>query len=126
MQMEVKDDGMHIRVNLDTENNSDARALYSATERGDISGMSFMFTVDAEEWTGLDTDYPTRHIRSLGKVFEVSAVAFPQYEQTSLTTRCAEELESAKALLESKEAEERAAAVREEIGKLLKGESHED
>lgn len=122
MQMEVADDGMHIRVNLDCENNSEARALYSATERGDISGMSFMFTVDAEEWTDLDTDYPTRHIRGIGKVFEVSAVAFPAYEQTSLSTRCAEALDSAKALLESKKQEERDSAVREEIRMLLKGE----
>ena len=37
-------------VRLDTENNADARSLYSAVQRGDISGMSFMFSVDDEEW----------------------------------------------------------------------------
>jgi phage head maturation protease len=46
MQLEViPGAGMKIRVNLDTENNAEARALYSAVKRGDISGMSFMFSV---------------------------------------------------------------------------------
>lgn len=122
MQMEVKEHGMDIRVNLDTENNSDARALYSATDRGDISGMSFMFTVDGEEWENLDSDYPTRHIRSIGKVFEVSAVAFPAYEQTSLEARSAEALENARATLERERAEQRDIEVREAIKNILKGE----
>jgi len=121
MQMEIDENGMAIRVDLDTENNSEARALYSATKRGDISGMSFMFTVDADEWENLDSDYPTRHIRSLGKVFEVSAVAFPAYEQTTLDARSAEALENAKATLEREKAEQRDAEVREEIKALILG-----
>ena len=48
MQMTVTDRGMEIRVDLDTENNAEARALYSAVKRGDMSGMSFMFTVDKD------------------------------------------------------------------------------
>lgn len=122
MQMEVKEHGMDIRVDLDTENNSDARALYSATDRGDISGMSFMFTVDGEEWENLDSDYPTRHIRSIGKVFEVSAVAFPAYEQTSLEARSAEALENARAALESEKRAKHDIEVREAIKNILKGE----
>lgn len=46
MQLTVDNDGMTIRVILDTENNSEARALYSAVQRGDISGMSFMFNLN--------------------------------------------------------------------------------
>lgn len=127
MQMEIDENGLAIRVDLDTENNSEARALYSATKRGDISGMSFMFTVDGEEWENLESDYPTRHIKSIGKVFEVSAVAYPAYEQTSLEARSAEALESARASLERERAEQRDAAVREEIKAMLKGgKSHED
>lgn len=108
MQMEVIDNGMTIRVDLDTENNMDARSLYSAVERNDISGMSFMFTVDEDSWEDLESDHPTRHIRSLGKVFEVSAVTFPAYEATSIQARgLADALESAKASLESAKAEQR-------------------
>ena len=101
MQMTVDKDGMGIRVNLDTENNSDARNLYSAVKRGDISGMSFMFTIDGEEWEGLDTDHPTRHIRSISQVLEVSAVTFPAYEATEISARDKAALDSAKAALDS-------------------------
>ena len=102
MQMEVDKDGMGIRVNLDTENNSEARNLYSAIKRGDITGMSFMFTIDDEEWENLESDHPTRHIRKIGQVFEVSAVTFPAYEATEISARDKEALDSAKTLLESK------------------------
>ena len=40
MQLSVDEQGMTIRVILDTENNAEARSLYSAVQRGDISGMS--------------------------------------------------------------------------------------
>ena len=101
MQMTVDKDGMGIRVNLDTENNTDARNLYSAIKRGDISGMSFMFTIDGEEWENLESDHPTRRIKSIGQVFEVSAVTFPAYEATELAARDKQALESAKASLEN-------------------------
>lgn len=101
MQMSIDKDGMVIRVNLDTENNSDARNLYSAIKRGDITGMSFMFSIDREEWEDLEGDHPTRRIKSIGQVYEVSAVTFPAYESTEISARDKEALESAKATLES-------------------------
>ena len=101
MQMIVDDGGMNIRVNLDTENNSDAKNLYSAIQRGDIDGMSFMFTVDADEWKNLESNHPTRHIKKIGKVFEVSAVTFPAYPETSISARNAQTLDNVRALLDS-------------------------
>ena len=96
MQLTVDNDGMAIRVTLDTENNADARSLYSAVQRGDISGMSFMYSIDDEEWENLESDHPTRHVRKIGTVVEVSAVTFPAYEQTEISTRCKEALDSAR------------------------------
>lgn len=113
MQMEVDKDGMAIRVNLDTENNSDAKNLYSAIKRGDITGMSFMFSINDEEWEDLDSDHPTRHIREIGEVLEVSAVTFPAYEATEISARDKKALDSARNLLESK----RAQAVELELAK---------
>jgi len=86
MQMEITRKGMEIRVDLDTENNADARKLYSAVSRGDISGMSFMFIVDKANWEDIDKPNPLRHVKHIRKVFEVSAVAFPAYEGTDLQT----------------------------------------
>lgn len=109
MQMSVvPQKGMDIRVDLDTENNAEAKSLYSAVERGDISGMSFMFAVDKDSWDDLESDHPTRHVRSIAKVYEVSAVTFPAYEATSIQARgLSDALESAKTSLESARAEQR-------------------
>lgn len=106
MQLIPDQDGLGIRVDLDTENNSDARSLYSAVERGDISGMSFMFKADKDSWDDIDSEHPTRHIRSIKQVLEVSAVTFPAYTQTSIQTRgLSEALDGAKASLDSVRAE---------------------
>lgn len=101
MQLSVDYDGMSIRVDLDTENNAEASALYSAVQRGDITGMSFMFSVVDEKWENLDTEHPTRHILAIGTVIEVSAVTFPAYDSTSISARSLEALESARAALEN-------------------------
>lgn len=106
MQMSiVPPRGMDIRVDLDTENNAEAKSLYSAVQRGDISGMSFMFAVDEDMWEDLESEHPTRHIRAIAKVFEVSAVTFPAYDATSIQARgLSDALDSAKESLESAKA----------------------
>ena len=101
MQLSPDYEGMAMRVELDTENNVDARALYSAVERGDITGMSFMFSIVDERWENLDSEHPTRHILKIGTVIEVSAVTFPAYDSTSISARNREALENARAALEN-------------------------
>lgn len=101
MLLTVDSAGMEIRVDLDTENNARARELYSAVERGDITGMSFMFGIRNEEWDNLDSDHPTRRILDISSVVEVSAVTFPAYAATSINARCKEALDSARSALEN-------------------------
>ena len=84
MQLKPVENGVEIRVDLDIENNQDAKTLYSAVKRGDITGMSFMFKVDKSMWEDEDSDNPIRRIMHIDKVFEVSAVAFPAYDETKL------------------------------------------
>lgn len=101
MQLKVVAEGMDIRVNLDVENNTEAKNLYSAIKRGDITGMSFMFSIDDEEWENLKSDHPTRRIKKIGVVLEVSAVTFPAYEATEISARAKETLDSVKATLDN-------------------------
>ena len=120
MQMVIDDNGMGIRVDLDTENNAEAKNLYSAVSRGDIDGMSFMFTVDADSWDDIESDHPTRTIRAIGKVFEVSAVTFPAYEATSIQARgLSDALDSAKESLESARAQLKQMEQKKKVVKLL-------
>jgi len=126
MQLSVLNEGMDIRADLDTEGNATAQALYSAISRGDVSGMSFMFSVRGDKWEGLDTDHPTRRITDIEKIFEVSAVTFPAYEQTSLSARSKEEalenasttLENAKALAREDERTKRIAELKTKLASI--------
>lgn len=102
----VPGEGLDIRVDLDVENNADAKSLYSAVSRGDISGMSFMFATEEDSWDEPESDHPTRHVRAIKKVYEVSAVTFPAYAQTSISARgLSDALDSAKDSLDSVRAE---------------------
>lgn len=103
MRLTVDNDGMAMRVVLDTENNSDARNLYSAVQRGDITGMSFLFSVarDGDEWHNLDSDYPSRRINDIASVVEVSAVTFPAYDATHINARDKSALDNARQAVET-------------------------
>ena len=101
MTLAVTEQGLELKeARLDIRNNATAAELYSAVKRGDISGMSFMFVIDGEEWEDLETDHPLRKITKISNIIEVSAVMFPAYDDTDINARCRETLESARAALE--------------------------
>lgn len=101
MRLSVDMNGMQTEAGLDLDAPA-SRNLYSAVGRGDLDKMSFMFSIEDEEWEGLDTDHPLRRIRKIGSVVEVSIVTFPAYDATSIDiARSKETLERAKLELES-------------------------
>lgn len=108
MQLTADKNGVRIKADLDTENNEQARALYSAISRGDMDGMSFCFYVDPkdEEW---NDDLSRREILKVAKVIEVSAVNFPAYEGTNIDSRSLDSdrraLENARNRLEKRKPE---------------------
>lgn len=99
MQLNVDEKGLYIKADLDVDNNTEAKSLYSAVKRGDINGMSFIFYVEEERWTDLDSDMPTRYISKIAKVREVSAVNYPAYEGTDINARDKKALDNAKSTL---------------------------
>ena len=132
MQLTASDEGVFMLAALEVKNNPKAAEAYSAVKRGDLSGMSFAFTVNEERWEDLDTDKPLRRITGFGRIFECSLVAFPAYPGTSVQAASeGEALESVRASLESarkqleeeraQEAEtERRTAVLERLNNLTK------
>ncbi|MCL2771977.1 MAG: HK97 family phage prohead protease [Oscillospiraceae bacterium] len=84
MTIKIDGVGLYISANLDVENNLESKSVYSSVKRGDMNGMSFMFSVKEEKWSDLNTDYPKRTILKIEKVFEVSAVNFPAYKATDV------------------------------------------
>lgn len=84
MQLEVSPAGLDMVAELpDTDG---ARDVYEAVKRGDLSGMSFAFTVPAGG-DSYDRATNTRTIRKIAKVYEVSVVPFPAYPLTSVEAR---------------------------------------
>lgn len=113
MSLSIQDDGLHFRAELDTENNADARALYSAVKRGDMDGMSFAFSIadGGATWTDVENakepPYAYREVTDIAQIYEVSVVNWPAYEATSVATRSREEKEISEHLKEIKEKEQR-------------------
>lgn len=87
LKLTPDDKGLHFRAELDVDNNVDAKALYSAIQRGDITGMSYSFRVKEEKWLNMDTPTPTREIYKFKKIGEISALWSPAYEGTSIEAR---------------------------------------
>lgn len=67
---------------------AEARSVYTAVQRGDLSGMSFAFKVPPGGDI-YDRATNTRTIHKIEKVYEVSVVPFPAYPQTSVEARAA-------------------------------------
>ena len=89
LSVTIDEVGLAIRAKLDVENNPDAKALHSAISRGDLRGMSFAFIVanDGDEWLNLESTLPTRIIKKIAKVFEVSIANYPAYITTDVQAR---------------------------------------
>ena len=120
MRATIQDYAVDMEADLDAKNPK-AIEVDSAIKRGDITGMSFAFLVDGEEWTDLDTDYPHRRITHVSKIFEFSICTFPAYEGTSVASRSLDSgkrsLADARAALES--ARQKAAKI-DELNAQLK------
>jgi uncharacterized protein len=79
--------GLNFRVEL--PDTGYARDLHESIKRGDISQCSFAFTANEDEWTDEEIDGEMCSIRTLKSVtvFDVSAVTYPAYEETSVSAR---------------------------------------
>lgn len=139
LRLKLSDDGLDIEADLDVENNSEARSLYSAIERGDVSGMSFGFIVGDEEgrqeWYRDIDGKPARRINSIKKITEVSIVNNPAYRDAIIEAReYASEMVDTVKLAEKEllDSEERSIVLtmkkelRDEITKQLKDEIREE
>lgn len=88
--LRMKQDDTGLAVEIDLPDTSDGRDLATLIERGDVSGMSFGFIVTKETWDET-TEPPMRTIQGLD-LREVSVVAFPAYDDTSIAMRSLEKV----------------------------------
>ena len=61
--------------------------VLESVKRGDLRGMSIGFWTKTDEWSHDDNDNYTRTIKEVDKLFDVSLVAMPAYDKTSVDLR---------------------------------------
>lgn len=89
--LQLIEDDVGLRISATLADTTVGRDMYALIKRGDISKMSFAFTV-SKETSEDDRESKTylRKIESFGRIFDVSPVDFPAYDGTSLEARSAE------------------------------------
>lgn len=82
LQFDIDEKGLRFRADL--ANITASKDLYELIKRGDIDHMSFGFTVSKDSY---DRQTHTRSIEKFRKIYDVSAVPAPAYDQTSVSAR---------------------------------------
>ena len=85
--LRLSEDDRGLKVECDLPDTSDGRDLAVSIERGDITGMSFGFMTRKCEWD--ETVEPPKRTLIDVELYEVTATAFPAYEDTELAVRSA-------------------------------------
>lgn len=85
LQLAVDDEGLFIRARLD--GTEEGRSLYNDIQNGYIDRMSFRFTIGQEAY-----DYQNRTwtVLRVKRLYDVSAVDIPAYDDTSIAARKAD------------------------------------
>jgi HK97 family phage prohead protease len=88
--LRIWEDAEGLGVEITPPDTQWARDLLVSIDRGDVTQMSFGFTVAEEEWTypPVESDeLPLRTITRMGELFDVSPVTYPAYPQTTVAVR---------------------------------------
>lgn len=85
LALEMKVDGLYFRAELQPEIQAH-RDLFAAVKAGLIDKMSFGFRV-AEDGDEYDRATHTRRIKSIKRIYDLSLVDFPAYEETFVEAR---------------------------------------
>lgn len=93
--------------------------LYKDISRGNIDKMSFAFTIAESKWEEVEAKkMALRRITKIGRLFDVSAVDIPAYNDTQISARDDLRTEREQILTERKEAASRKAELEERKAKL--------
>lgn len=103
-------DKVGLKYEVDLPNTQLARDLAESVERGDISGSSFAFSVTPEgQKIERDKDGTTYRNILETRLYDVSVVTYPAYEAATSGLRSSENVQEAKAALDSWESNRNAA-----------------
>jgi len=102
LSLEVDERGLKVKaVLLDTQSNRD---IYQMVKANLLDKMSFAFTVKEQEWDRSGA-IPKRKIKAIERLYDVSIVDIPAYEDTSIYARSLEAMDLELSTLERVEEE---------------------
>jgi HK97 family phage prohead protease len=81
---EIKQDSKGLHFRFEVPNTTLGNDLYELVNSGIINQSSFGFTIKDEKWEK-DAEGTIREIIKIGRLYDVSPVSFPAYEQTDLS-----------------------------------------
>ena len=111
LQLSVDEQGLFIRARLD--GTDEGRSLYSDIAGGYIDRMSFRFTIGKESF---DRDNREWTVLRVKRLYDVSAVDIPAYDDTSISAR----RDAAEADARERRQQAEADLLRQKIGAKLK------
>ena len=82
LELEVREDGLFMRAKL--SGTEEGRKLYEEIRGGYIDRMSFQFSIKEEVY---DKENHMWTVRKVKKLYDVSAVSIPAYDDTSIEAR---------------------------------------
>ena len=93
----MREDAAGLYVEITPPDTQAARDLLTSMQRGDINQMSFAFTVNKEDqqWTRDGTGPWLRTIKKVSRLYDVSVVTYPAYQQTTAAARALQEHQDA-------------------------------
>lgn len=94
LQLSIDSKGLLIRARLD--GTEEGRRLFEEVSGGYLDKMSFAFTVDEDEY---DRSIHMRTIKRIKKIYDVSIVSIPAYNDTSVSVRSAQSYFEGKSLI---------------------------
>lgn len=81
--LRLREDGIGLAVEIDPPDVQWARDLMVSIDRGDVTQMSFGFTLVKDEWDHSDRNQPVRTLKKV-KLYDVSPVTYPAYPDTDV------------------------------------------
>jgi len=95
--LRLESDPIGLRFTVDLPTTTYGDDLRKSVRRGDITGASFAFNVDFEDYDlRFEGEEILREIRNIASLYEVSVVTFPAYQATEVSARSLDAIRSVK------------------------------
>lgn len=84
--LKLEQDNLGLKYTITLPQTTAGKDIYELVKRKDITGSSFAFSVEEDDWNEIN-DNIHRKIISIDKLYDISPVTYPAYEDTTVSVR---------------------------------------